>query len=161
MPYAFGDSDSATRRLELVHDVFSATTRPFLAEQVVRAPELAVDLGCGTGLSTHFLAEVTSAGHAAGLDSSARFIELARESATNRVQFFTHDVTSTPFPVVAADLLYCRLLLTHLPDPAAALAGWATQLRPGGRLLIDEVDSIETKHNVLRRYLELVADLVA
>src|SRR5881398_3141847 len=117
MPYAFGDSDSAARRLALVHEVFAATTRPFLADWVREPPDLAVDLGCGTGLSTHFLAEVTAAHHVAGLDSSARFIALARPSATNRVQFFEHDVTRVPFPVVPADLLYCRLLLTHLPDP--------------------------------------------
>src|SRR4029450_13566344 len=69
--------------------------------------------------------------------------------------------TGPASPVAPADLLYCRLLLTHLPDPATAVARWATQLRPDGRLLIDEVESIETKHDVLRRYLALVADLVA
>ena len=161
MPYVFGDSDLAARRPALVHEVFSASTRPFLVEHVPDPPDLAIDLGCGPGLSTHFLVEVTSAGHVAGLDSSPRFIALARPSATNRVQFFAHDVTVTPFPVGPADLLYARLLLTHLADPSSAVTRWTTQLRSGGRLLLDEVESIETKHEVFRTYLGLVADLIA
>jgi len=161
MPYAFGDSDSAAQRLRLVHQVFSETSRPFLVDWVPAATDLAIDLGCGIGLSTHLIAEATPASHVAGLDTSERFVGLARDSASNRVQFFLHDVTHAPFPVGPADLLYCRLLLTHLPNPMGALAEWATQLGPHRRVLVDEGEDIETHHPVLERYLDLVAELVA
>jgi trans-aconitate 2-methyltransferase len=70
-------------------------------------------------------------------------------------------VTVVPFPCPPADLLSCRFLLGHLPDPAATLAAWATQLTPGGLLLVDEVEWIRTDQPALRRYLELAAALLA
>jgi hypothetical protein len=54
-------------------------------------------------------------------------------------------VRTVPFPTGGpSGLLFCRLLLSHHPDPAAALAAWATQLAPGGLLLVDEVERIHS-----------------
>jgi trans-aconitate 2-methyltransferase len=161
VPYVFGDSEPAAQRLELVHEVFAETSRPFLQAQVTAPPRLAVDLGCGPGVCTRFVAEVTGARRSVGLDASEHFIRLARRLATPQVGFFLHDVTRLPFPVARADLLYCRLLLTHLGQPSEVLAGWASQLAPGGRLLIEEVESIQTAHPRFGEYLELVAGVVA
>jgi trans-aconitate 2-methyltransferase len=161
MRYLFGDSDIAAHRLEIVHEVFAATSRPLLQEVVSPGIDLAIDLGCGPGVCTHFLAEVTGCARAVGLDSSQRFITLARARATARVEFQRHDVTAVPFPMGPADLLYCRLLLTHLHDPGGALARWATQLRPGGQLVIEEVEDIDTTQPVLRDYLDVLAALLA
>jgi SAM-dependent methyltransferase len=38
------------------------------------------------------------------------------------------------------DLVHCRALLMHLPDPAAVLARMVGALRPGGLLLAEEGD---------------------
>jgi SAM-dependent methyltransferase len=38
------------------------------------------------------------------------------------------------------DLVHCRALLGHLPDPAAVLARMVGALRPGGLLLAEEGD---------------------
>jgi SAM-dependent methyltransferase len=70
-------------------------------------------------------------------------------------------VTTVPFPAGPADLCFCRLLLSHLPDPPAVLAAWATQLAPAGLLLVDEVDRIHTADPALRGYLEVAAALLA
>jgi hypothetical protein len=58
-------------------------------------------------------------------------------------------------------VLFCRFLLSHLEHPGEALAGWAGQLRPGGVLLVDEVDWIDPRHPVLRDYLAAVAAMLA
>ena len=69
---------------------------------------------------------------------------------------------TVPFPTGGpSGLLFCRLLLSHLPDPAAALAAWATQLVPGGLLLVDEVERIHTADPALRGYLEVAGALLA
>lgn len=70
-------------------------------------------------------------------------------------------MTTVPFPAGPADLCFCRLLLSHLPDPAAVLAAWATQLAPGGLLLVDEVDRIHTADPALAGYLEVAGALLA
>ena len=51
------------------------------------------------------------------------FLELARAAARGGIAFLEHDVTAVPFPEGPADLAYCRFLMTHLADPAGALAG--------------------------------------
>jgi SAM-dependent methyltransferase len=55
------------------------------------------------------------------------------------------------------DLLYARLLLAHLPDPASAVARWSTILTIGGRILVDDLETIETDDDVFRTYLDEVA----
>lgn len=65
-----------------------------------------------------------------------------------------------PFSHRTRDLIFCRMLLTHLRDPLSVLERWGTQLRPRGFLLVEEVEWIQTEHVVLRRYLEIQATLL-
>lgn len=160
MEYLFGDTDIAARRLKVLAEVYAESSRAFLLETVSGTPNLVIDLGCGPGYSTHFLADVLRCGHAAGLDNSESFISFARETETGEVSFHLHDVTSVPFPVGPGCLLYCRLLLTHLREYEALLARWATQLQPGGLLLIEEVDSIQTENSVFASYTKIVEALL-
>ncbi len=107
------------------------------------------------------LAEATQAGKVVGLDSSDRFISLAKEGETDRISFQLHDVTGVPFPVGPADVLFCRLLLTHLREPGEVIRNWASQMVPSGLLLLEEVEWIETSHQVFSRYLGIVEALLA
>ncbi len=160
MSYLFGDTDQAARRLQVLADVFAVSSRRFLQDWVKTPPQLALDLGCGLGYTTRLLAEATQCARAIGLDSSEHFIALAGRDATERISFVRHDVTQVPFPTGAGDLIYCRLLLTRLPDPQAVIGRWATQLRPGGLLLIEEVEWIRTFQQTLRGYLDILTALL-
>jgi len=159
--YAFGDSAPAARRLALLAEVFEPPSRGLL-ERFAGVPlDLAVDLGCGPGHTTRLVASVTGARRTLGLDQSEAFVALAAAGAPPGVSFAVHDVTVVPFPAGPAGLVYGRFLLSHLPDPAAALAAWATQLAPGGLLLVEEVERIHTAQPALRRYLDTAAALLA
>jgi trans-aconitate 2-methyltransferase len=109
---------------------------------------VALDLGCAPGSATRLLAEVTGAGRTVGIDTSSSFLEVA--SATP-APFVRQDATTVPLPGAPVDLIYCRLLLAHVPDPVAAVRAWATQLTPGGRLLVDEMEWIDTSIRCWRR----------
>ncbi len=159
--YAFRDGVPASRRLALVAKVFEAPSRAFLERFAGRALGLAIDLGCGPGHTTLLLHAVLHPRRTLGLDQSVMFLELARAAARDGMAFMEHDVTTVPFPEGPADLAYCRLLATHLTDPAGVLARWASQLAPGGLLLLDEVERIETDHPALRAYLDTVSELLA
>lgn len=154
--YAFGDTDIAARRLELLAHVFEHSTRTFLRDAPTTQLGLALDLGCGPGFTTHLIAETLGFSRVFGLETSERFIELARATASARISFELHDVCSVPFPTRLADMIFCRFLVTHLADPADALAKWATQLNHGGLLMLEEVESIDTVHPVLRSYVGIV-----
>jgi SAM-dependent methyltransferase len=159
--YSFGDTELAARRLELVATVFEAASRDFLTRFVSRPVAVALDLGCGPGLTTRLLAGVARPERTIGLDSSAAFVERAQRDAPTGVSFRRHDVTQLPLPGAPADLIYCRLLLAHLRDPVAVVAAWVTQLSVGGCLAVDEVEWIDTTHPVLAAYERMVVGLVA
>lgn len=156
MSYAFGHAEIAAARLAMVARLFDPASRVLLREVDAAARNLAVDLGCGPGHTTALLAEVLQCRRTVGLDLSEEFVERAHRLASDRVAFRVHDVTVVPFPETPADLLYCRLLLSHLSDPLAVIARWATQLVPGGLLLLDEVECIDTSSPALERYLEIL-----
>ncbi len=159
--YAFGDSALAARRLERLCAVFAGPMRDFLRAAVRDRPESVVDLGCGPGCTTHLLAETLTCGQVIGIDNSAAFIAMARRNATERVSFVHHDFTAIPFPVGPADLLFARFALTHVSEPAAIVSRWADPLRPGGLLLLQETEWIETDVPPFSTYLAMVSKLLA
>lgn len=158
--YSFGDSDTAAERLRLLAYTFAPEIRSFLGH-VPPNPRLVVDLGCGPGFTTRLIASVLQARQTVGLDTSKRFLDMARSQAASRIVYTQHDVTQVPFPTEAADVLFCHLLLPHLADPAAVLRIWASQLRPAGLLLVDEVSDIQTTNPTFRTYLDAAERLLA
>lgn len=159
--YSFGDSARASTRLALLARVFEAPSRAFLREAGLAGCGLAVDLGCGPGFTTRLLADTLKCGRCVGLDASAAFVAEAVHIAPAGLEFKRHDATRVPFPSGPADLLYARLLCSHLTDPAAALQAWLGALRPGGRLLLDDVEWIRCEHAAFQRYVGLVDALLA
>ncbi len=159
--YVFGDSDLAAQRLKILADAFVASTRAFVIDAAKSGLRLAADAGCGPGYTTHLLRDALQCERVVGLDNSEHFLELAKRTATANVSFQLHDVTGVPFPVGPCDLIYARFLLTHQREPEAVIAKWATQLRPGGRLLAEEVDFIYTQDPVFTTYLRVVEAMLA
>jgi trans-aconitate methyltransferase len=154
--YLFGDSDLAGHRLKVLAEVYADSTKSFVVDSIKKKPRVFFDLGCGPGHTTHLIANALGCEQAVGLDNSEHFISLAQTSATDRVSFHLHDVTTIPFPAGSADLLFCRFLMTHLRDPQAALSRWGTQLNAKGLLLIEEVETISTSNRIFAAYLEIV-----
>jgi trans-aconitate 2-methyltransferase len=159
--YSFGDTPAAEERLDLLAAVFDPPSRAFLASVVSGPPRLACDLGCGPGNTTRMIRDVTGASRVIGLDRSAAFASSARarSSGAGDVEFQVWEA-GTPLPVAAPDLVYARMLLAHLTDPARLAAAWASQLGPGGQLLLDEVHRIGTRSEVFAEYLDIVVQRV-
>jgi SAM-dependent methyltransferase len=152
--YTYGDSELAGDRLELVAALFEPTSRSFL-RAAGGSPSVAVDLGCGPGATTGSIRDATRARTAIGVDRSLTFAGRARSKTG--LAFMVADVAGPHLPVRAADLLYARLLLAHLPDPVDAVRRWSTILTIGGRILVDDLEAIETDDEVFRTYLDEVA----
>lgn len=156
--YTYGDSETAAERLELVARLFEPTSRSFLAASVgTPAPNLALDLGCGPGHTTALVHAVSGAARTVGLDRSSAFAHRARVTAPLGVAFVAADVAAPALPTGPAGLIYARLLLAHLADPRALVRRWSTQLTIGGRILIDDLETIDTREGVFRAYLDDVA----
>jgi SAM-dependent methyltransferase len=159
--YAFGDTAAARERLDLLGRIFDPASRLFLTGAAHHPPALAVDLGCGPGGTTPMLHAATAARRTVGLDLSAAFVAAAAERCTEHaIEFLQHD-TDTPYPVGPADFFYARLLVAHLSAAEQAVLLWLTQLAPGGRLALDEVEWIRTDEPVLEEYLRIATALIA
>jgi trans-aconitate 2-methyltransferase len=155
--YTFGDTATAEHRLDILASVFDAPSRAFLAAMVTEPPLLACDLGCGPGNTTRMISEVTGALRVAGLDASEAFV---RSAAARGAGDFRVWEAGSPLPVTGPDLIYARLLLAHLPGAPGLAAAWASQLAPGGRLLLEEVERIDTGSPVFAEYLAMTVERV-
>ena len=139
----------------MVAETFAESSRAFMRESVKTRPKLAADLGCGPGYTTHLLADTLDPVRTVGLDNSENFLADVRTTNSDNVSYHLHDITTAPFPEAPFDLIFSRLVLTHLRDPEAAIALWADQLRPRGLLLIEEVERIDTDIPALVTYLDI------
>jgi trans-aconitate 2-methyltransferase len=157
--YTFGDSDEASVRLRRLAELYEPETRLLLQRSRVQGPELAIDLGCGPGWSTNLLQKVLNPGRTVGLDTSERYIVQARRTHGPSLEFQVHDITRSPFPLKAPDVMFCRFLLTHLTSLQDVLTLWAETTAPNAMLFIHETETLETDDPTLRRYYELVAQL--
>jgi hypothetical protein len=71
------------------------------------------------------------------------------------------DVLDLPEAVSAIDLMYARLLLTHLSDPVGAVSRWVKRLCGAGVLMLEEVESITTEEPTFCAYLDLQRRMLA
>ncbi len=103
-----------------------------------------LDAGCGTGDLTALLAEqVAPDGRAVGIDLSETMVSEARHRATETlvpVSFEVADVQQLPFPDASFDRTLASQLLVHVPDPGRAIDEMCRVTRPGGKLVLGEMD---------------------
>jgi trans-aconitate 2-methyltransferase len=121
-------------------------------------PRYVVDMGCGPGHASALLRARFPHSEVTGLDSSPAMVEEARTRVPG-AWFTVADVTE---PLrLPADVVYSRLLLGHLPDPATALAHWARALRPPGLIVCEEPVRYRSDDPLFARYEEAVTAVVA
>jgi SAM-dependent methyltransferase len=143
-PYALATGEAAAHRLRLLHDLYGEGTRRVLLAAGLRRGMRAADLGCGVGTVTALLGEVVGPqGHVVGIDVSAAQLAQARQHLNGsgaNVSFVEASATATGLPPASFDLVYCRFLLIHLPEPERALAEMRALLKPGGILVCEDGD---------------------
>jgi len=134
------------------HEAFAPELREAVAFAGVRDGDLVVDVACGDGAYSHWLAErVGPSGGVVAVDASAAFLELARRrvaaaSLSDRVGFAQLDLAHSPLVEGAADLVWCAQSLYSLPEPVAALRRLMGLARGGGRVVVFESDEL---HHVI------------
>ena len=104
----------------------------------LRAGDLALDVGCGTGRALPALAAaVGPAGRVIGLDLTPDMLTAARAAGRGGCgPLILADARRLPIAEAAVDLVFAAGLVQHLPDPGAGLSELARVTRPGGRLLL-------------------------
>jgi trans-aconitate 2-methyltransferase len=155
--YAFGDSDIARERLAIVADTFEAPTRRLLADLPPMQPRYVIDMGCGPGHATALLRQRFPHSEVTGLDASAAMVDEARGRVPG-AWFTVADVTRALR--LPADVVYARMLLGHLSDPAAAVERWAAAIRPPGLIVCEEPVRYLSDDPLFTRYEDAVTAVV-
>ncbi|WP_027525683.1 class I SAM-dependent methyltransferase [Bradyrhizobium sp. Ec3.3] len=142
--YVLRGGEEGRARLAVIARVLAEPTRLLLNRSEPLEGCTAVDAGCGSGDVTFELAKrVSRAGQVIGLDYDEDKIVLARAEARRRgipnVEFCCANVTHH-WPVHGASLVSVRFVLTHLVDPGEALDQAYEALRPGGMIVVQDID---------------------
>jgi len=109
-------------------------------ENLVPQKGLVIDLGCGDGLITNYIALKSSERQLVGIDKNRSRIKEASRGVAN-AKFFYGDVLSKQVP--KADAVLMVHLLHHLPsyqNQEALIQKCRSKLRKGGKLVIAEID---------------------
>lgn len=132
-------------RLRLLAEVNGPTTRSLLDAVRVPVGASCLDIGCGGGGDVTFeLARtVGPTGRAVGVDMDQAKLDLARQEAAQQglanISFEVRDVTEWE-PDELFDVVYARFLLTHLADPGHLVMAMCRHLRPGGVVVVEDID---------------------
>jgi ubiquinone/menaquinone biosynthesis C-methylase UbiE len=150
-------------RLRLLSRILRPTTLVLLDRVGVRPGMSCVDVGCGGGDVTLDLARLVGpTGRVVGIDIDAIKLDLARQEAAAQgianVEF-RHTGVDEWRPAPDFDLEYSRFLLTHLTDPIVAVRTMRQALRPGGVVILEDLDFAGhfcyPDHPAFSRYVEL------
>jgi ubiquinone/menaquinone biosynthesis C-methylase UbiE len=103
-----------------------------------------LDLGCGNGADAQELAAIVgSTGHVLGVDKSAALIDEAGERTRDSglsVEFQVGDGHALAFEDDSFDGCRSDRTFQHLDDPLRALRELVRVTRPGGRVVVSDVD---------------------
>ena len=138
----------------------------FLTPFLTRTKSL-LSVGCGPGVFLREVAETHPEIEVVGVDLSARRVRSAEErlSGLPNARACQGDAMALPFQADSFDLIFCRFLMEYLPDKALAVREMARVCKPGGTILLQDLDGQLVWHfpedTELRRNTERVIDHLA
>jgi len=133
-----------TRALERMNRFQEPEAHALIADLALSPGSSGLDVGCGVGLYTLWLAEaVGPRGVVIGIEPSAERVEEARALVgdrlpASRLEFREGDATKLDIADATLDWVWCGDVLHHVQETAGALGEFARVVRPGGRIVVKE-----------------------
>ena len=112
-----------------------------IAKAYLHPSMIAANLGAEAGLMAAGLAPLVQQLHV--LEASAERLAAARQKlgAFENIRYHLTDGPALPLPDASLDAVFAHAHLRHNPDPLAALCEMVRTLKPGGRLVLTELDA--------------------
>jgi SAM-dependent methyltransferase len=141
--YVLRGGKAGAKRLCVLARVAWPNTERLLLKVGLRPGLRCLDAGCGIGaVSLELARRVGPVGAVVGIDRDEPALELARREAERQAvpaAFRTESVLDLA-EESAYDLVYSRFLLAHVPDAPRAIEQLVRAARPGGVVVIEDVD---------------------
>jgi SAM-dependent methyltransferase len=139
--YAFDNALAVQReRLEALEAVLDPGTIRHLEECGIAPGWGCLEVGAGGGSIAAWLSsKVGDSGSVVATDLDTTVLERLEQA---NLDVRVHDVLTDDLPESEFDLIHLRLLLAWLHDPQAALRSLVAALKPGGRMLAEEMDFV-------------------
>jgi ubiquinone/menaquinone biosynthesis C-methylase UbiE len=120
-----------------------AAARPLLGQILAAAPDhgRVLDIGCGGGQALTAPANARPDLRLAGVDASRPLVRRARAHTAGRADLQVASAQALPYSDGAVDVVYSLFSIKHWPDRQRGLTESARVARPGGLLLVAEIDS--------------------
>ncbi|NOX37867.1 MAG: class I SAM-dependent methyltransferase [Calditrichaeota bacterium] len=114
-----------------------------IAKAQVRAGELAVDMGAGTGFLTEAL--LAKGVRVIALDASRNMLRVLLQKLGRHPNLWCQQVDGDWLPLAShcVQAVLANMFLHHVESPAGTIRELARVLRPGGRLVITDLDRHE------------------
>ena len=137
--------EDAARRIERVYQIRDAQHRRSTVRETLGAcpGERVLDAGCGPGFyCAELAAEVGATGSVVGVDGSDAMIKLATRRCAELGNVTLHVADAGALGVADADFdaAICVQVLEYVAEPRDGLAELHRALRPGGRVLVWDID---------------------
>jgi len=142
--YVLGNTDEEHRRLILQAHFLGELSETFFVRAGLETGMHILDIGCGAG-DVSFLAAAFAGpqGSVLGIDQSEDSVVLARQRAADaglsNVRFEVGNLEDLKLEQTF-DALIGRLVMIYMKDPATVLKRLASRLRPGGLIVLQELD---------------------
>jgi len=144
--YVGADDPNEAARLNTQQAGVLDELRGALALHPIPAAPRILELGCGSGVFTHaLLTALPDATTLTATDRDPRLLDAARAALhddirAGRLTLAQADAAALPFSAQSFDLVACRCLLMHQPDPLVVAAEMYRVLAVGGIALAIEPD---------------------
>ena len=155
-------------RLRILSRVLQPTTLDLLKRAGAKAGLRCLEVGCGGGDVACDLARlVAPGGRVLGTDLDRTQLAIARAEAEaqglDNISFDYSDITRE-IPDGPFDVIHARFVLTHIRNPAEALARMKSVLAPGGTIVVEDIDFrghfAHPPSPALDRYVALYTEMV-
>ena len=120
---------------------FSEEVRKAAIGRAYLLPDMVVaDIGAGTGFITAGLVDLVKTIHL--VDGSAAMLDEAKHNLgqVKNVEFHLADGLALPFRDGQLDVVFANMYLHHCVDPLVSIVEMVRILKPGGRLIITDMD---------------------
>ena len=156
--YTLDNSWNMTRRrLSLLEEHLDPMTKRRLTMLGIRQGLRCLEVGAGGGSVASWLCEqVGPTGRVVATDID---IQLLKNMTWANLELVTHDIREESLPKGAFDFVHVRWLLHHLAEPGLAIHQMIGALRPGGWLLIEEVDFFPVHASASKVYIDFMVAL--